>query len=288
MSFLEKIFGPHRPKDWRHITEKIAAATRKRLGVKAEIRWGEGVDSTSILITWPDGADQTLFVSNFYLVYQNNPSALSYELERFLRSMSQIHHQHQALGHTPDIRNVYPVLKNTRWLEAAEEIKRRGEIESGKTQQPTVARVLAGDLVLTLVQDLPDSMAFMNEDDWQKTGVTDRETLWQEARANLHRHARPLWKIATGEGLFAIRTDGFYDATQILFLTEIITAFNLPAHLAVAVPARNELLLANADKPDTVAHLRELSQLVTQQSPYLVSENLYRWDNQQLSLFDPA
>ena len=113
-------------------------------------------------------------------------------------------------------------------------------------------REIAGELVLTLVRDSPDSTSQVSESDLKQWGVSFDQAC-EAAMKNL-RARTELRMEELAPGLYGSQWHDTYDATRIL-LTDLLRKLPLSGDLVVAAPTRTHLLVAGSDNRPALAAL---------------------------------
>jgi len=101
---------------------------------------------------------------------------------------------------------------------------------------------VAGDLVATLVYDLPDSTMSVGDAHLDRWGVS-LQTAFDSAMRNLRRHSADAWR-EVADGVFQSNWNDDYDATRILF-PDLLHRTGVAGRPVVMAPERNTLLVTS-------------------------------------------
>jgi hypothetical protein len=150
------------------------------------------------------------------------------------------------------------------------------EATQAKTKVMIPNRVLAGDAVIVVVVDRPDTMAWVIPDDLTRWKTTLVE-IFPIAVSNLaaRRGSAPSKRAGGGPALAEIPRGDEYTATRVL-VPEVQRQFAtlLGGPVLFAIPARDRLLAARRDDAAAVAALRAEAARVFAASSYPISAHL--------------
>lgn len=115
-------------------------------------------------------------------------------------------------------------------------------------------RVLAGELIEVLAEDLPHSVRYLNRGDLAALGM-DEEALWARARANLPRQVAER-TVEGRDGFYLVRVP--WHAGSVLRDAAWFTDMRFPVQgrWLVALPHRDLALVSGDGEPDALARLR--------------------------------
>jgi uncharacterized protein YtpQ (UPF0354 family) len=151
----------------------------------------------------------------------------------------------------------------------------------GTSAAGTVVEPFVGDLFVTYVIDLPQSVRSLSPDDMTALGLT-RADLPAIARANLSARlgGSPPGLAISKAGDMSVIAGGNYFESSRLLLTDDWTALaaKLRKPIFVAVPANDVLVVAVAPPAEQLTKLRGAIQGLYQSSDRPISPHVYRWD----------
>lgn len=116
-------------------------------------------------------------------------------------------------------------------------------------------QIVAEDLCLSVVYDLPSSMMTVNQEQLDDWGVTLYEAL-EAAKQNLQERTTSYAQIGT---LYAMTHGDSYDATR-LVLTELIGEMGINGDVIAMAPNRESLFLASADDQEALESMLKLAE----------------------------
>jgi hypothetical protein len=106
-------------------------------------------------------------------------------------------------------------------------------------------RVIGEDLAITLVYDLPETMATINQDVLDKWGITLYEAL-EIARDNLAKLPCQFIGPKEGDGIYLSATNDNYDASRLLLL-DAIRQMKVKGDYVAMVPNRDVLIVTGSE-----------------------------------------
>ncbi|MGJ7903634.1 hypothetical protein [Lysobacter sp. 1R34A] len=277
MSIFSKWFGGKpassqqaAPMDLVTFAERYAAAVRTAWP-EARVEIGHGAATADTRVDWslPDGFKATHFLGNSYLRYLGVPQQLETIFAEQLAGARAIQSDF-ASGSEAANTVILPVLKTRGWHETALQQARAFGTES---MLPFIVEPLAGDLVLTYVEDTPDSMSFLSPSEAERRGL-DRESLYTQALDNLTRFL-PELDVQGGGGRYVARLDRNYDASMVLLFDRWRDRIEVKGEPVFAIAARDELMLCGSEDDDSVASLRDIAGEIALSSSYNLSRALF-------------
>ncbi|MGO0999959.1 hypothetical protein [Lysobacter sp. CA196] len=287
MSIFSKLFGSKptgsehaAPMDLVTFAERYAAAVRTAWP-EARVEIGHGAATADTRVDWhlPDGFKATHFLGNSYLRYLGAPQELDAIFAEQLAGARAIQRDFVS---GPEAANavILPVLKTRGWHETALQQARSFGTES---MLPFIVEPLAGDLVLTYVEDTPDSMSFLSPSEAERRGL-DRESLYTQALDNLTRFL-PELDVQGGGGRYVARLDRNYDASMVLLFDHWRDRIEIKGDPVFAIAARDELMLCGSEDDDSVASLRDIADEIALSSSYNLSRALFTHRDGGLQVF---
>jgi uncharacterized protein YtpQ (UPF0354 family) len=258
--------------------ERYAGLIRERHpGTEPIIEIGGTAALTRVVWTTPHGFEASQFVGNYFARYQLDPDCLDALLEEQYAAALAIGSASELRIEAPEARHaILPIIKTSGWHQVAS-----GQIDRSNLPARLVTRPLVGDLIVAYALDTPRNMHFLTGSDLDAMAITE-QGLHDIALANLARML-PQLEIMGGGGRYAARLDQNYDASMVLLFDRWRDRVPLSGTPAIAIPARNELLLCDADEPETIASLAELAAEIKRQSAYDLSAMLFVWRDGELA-----
>ncbi|MGH8080724.1 MAG: hypothetical protein ACREP7_09120 [Lysobacter sp.] len=281
MSFFSKLFGGRQevpalthPMDLHAFADRYAAAIRQAWP-QARLAVSHGALASDARIEWslPDGFKATHFLGNSYQRYLDASDLLDEVLADQLASARAMQREFEQGGsdeRAPNNAVILPVLKTRGWHEIA--LQQAKSIGAGG-QIPFIVEPLAGDLVLTYVEDTPESMSFLSPAEAQRRGL-DREALHAQALSNLTRFL-PELDVQGGEGRYVARLDRNYDASMVLLFDRWRERVDVQGEPVFAIAARDEVMVCGSEDVEGVASLRDIAGKIAQSSAYNLSQALF-------------
>lgn len=307
-SLLSRLFGARaaqpapaalaHPLDLHAFTERYAQALRA-IWPQAQLRIGHGAQLADTRIDWslPDGFAETCHVGHSYRRYLATPAALEQVLAEQVAAARESQRRHvrdaeaalgeaalgeAAHGGAGHDGAILPVLKTLGWRELAQQQARS---IGGGARVALMIEPLAGDLVLTYVEDRPDSMDYLSPAEAERRGL-DRERLRECALRNLRRFLPELQVQEQEDGLYAARLDRNYDASMALLFEHWRERVPVRGEAVFALPARDELIVCDSHDRHGLGALRALAQEISRSSPYALSAGLFVWRDGGLRAFE--
>ncbi|UJB20180.1 MULTISPECIES: hypothetical protein [Lysobacter] len=290
MSFFSKLFGGRpegrpleHPMDLHAFADRYAALLREAWPhARLAITHGARVADTRIEWSLPDGFKATNFLGNSYQRYLDAPQRLSEVLSDQLASAqamqrSFVDGDSDEAGRANAV--ILPVLKTRGWHEIA--LQQARSIGAG-AQIPFIVEPLAGDLVLTYVEDTPESMSFLSPTEAERRGL-GREALHAQALNNLTKFL-PELQIQGGEGRFVARLDRNYDASMVLLFDRWRERIDVQGDPVFAIAARDEVMVCGSDDAESLASLKDIAAQIEQSSAYNLSRALYVFREDRLQV----
>lgn len=280
MSFFSKLFGGKRetpglthPMDLHAFADRYAAALRQAWP-QARLSVAHGALASDTRIDWSldDGFRATNFLGNSYQRYLDAPESLEEVFADQVAAARESLRRFAAGGASEEHANtaILPVLKTRGWHEVA--LQQARSIGNG-TGIAFIVEPLAGDLVLTYVEDKPDSMSFLSPEEAERRGL-DGPELRELALRNLTRFLPELQLRGDG-GRYAARLDRNYDASMVLLFDRWREGVQVRGEPVFAIAARDELLVCGSEDRESLQSLREIAGEISQASAYNLSRDLY-------------
>ena len=290
MSFFNKLFGSKQPMDWKAFVTYYADHASKQLGQPVDIEWGDDMEQTTICLPNGQGGSMAGYLGNLYAQYRQSPTDLedlvTTALTAVMETINTINNEQPS-----DTRaHIFPVLKNREWVAYCNEQAQQASPDDA-IKDDLIYTPMAGDLMLTYAIALNNSIHYLTEKSLQEQQIA-QEDLFDLAMQNFlnyinteHLRLRP----SNDSTLVLIELDdGTYNASLLLYVRKLLNAAKLPFanDCICAVPTREAFLTCSADDPDAIAEMRLIAAEFAEQSPYRVSDYLYRVKDGELTLFD--
>lgn len=290
MSFFRKLFGNKQPMNWKAFVTYYTDYASQQLGQPVAIEWGDDIEQTTIRLPDGQGGSMADYLGNLYAQYCQSPSELedlvSSAIAAAIEAINTINNEQPSDMQT----HIFPVLKNREWVAYCNEQAQQTSPDNA-IKDDLIYTPMAGDLVLTYAIALNNSIHYLTEKGLQEQQIA-QEDLFDLAMQNFldyinteHPRLRP--SNNTTLILFEL-DDGTYNASLLLYVRKLLNAAKLPFanDCICAVPTREAFLTCSADDPDAIAEMRLIAAEFAEQSPYRVSDYLYRVKDGELTLFD--
>ena len=258
MNILQKLFPRRRPLDPATFTNHLAEAIRQaHPDAKIDIHTAKEAAGCHIHITFTDGTELTPSVINLWQICQQQPAALNEIISQYVAGINETARMISG-DDIPQAAQILPVIKTLDWLQ-------HNKILDYKVP-------LVGDLAFTFVVDGEHNMRFLTHDVSASLGLDDIQTLTRQAEENLVTYISRtgITNEQSVDGLLhRISLDGVYDASLIFFFDNIRERLGIQ-NPAIAVAARDCLLICDADNPAALARLQAETAAVQDSSPYAI------------------
>jgi len=129
----------------------------------------------------------------------------------------------------------------------------------GKPAAKLLHKVLAGDVIVVPVEDLPQITRFISVGDGKRFGLTD-QAIFDAALSNLKARVEKV-ELRDMDRIRALSFEADYNTSLALLSHVWASVPDLPASLVVAMPARDILAFGDGADPDAVAALRRIAQM---------------------------
>lgn len=281
MSLLRKLFGRRadapRLLDAQEYTRAYAAFLGEALPL-ATVQVELGTTAADCCVQWEevDGLQHHQFMGNWYARYLQDPAA---PRSLFEVQLSEARKLQTALANGGASGCFLPVLKSAAWLRTAQ--AQLDQVDAPQEQR-SLAVAFGAHLVLTYVEDLPDSMSFVAPARLQREGLS-LEALHAAALDNLAAKLPDL-RVQGGNGRYGIRLDGCYDASMILLFDAWRGRLELRGEPVFAIAARDDLLVCGSEDAEAIASLRDMAAQIAETAPYGLSAELFVWRDGQLEV----
>jgi len=276
MNILQKLFPRRRPLDPTAFTNHLAEAIlQAHPDAKIDVHTAKEAAGCHIHITFTDDTELTPSVINLWQVYQQQPAALNEIISQYVAGINETARMING-DDIPQAAQILPVIKTLDWLQ-------HNKILDYKVP-------LVGDLAFTFVVDGEHNMRFLTHDVSASLGLDDIQTLTRQAEENLVTYISRtgITNEQSVDGLLhRISLDGVYDASLIFFFDNIRERLGIQ-NPAIAVAARDCLLICDADNPAALARLQAETAAVQDSSPYAISAQLYSWQDGRLIPYETA
>ena len=276
MNILQKLFPRRRPLDPAPFTNHLAEAIRQaHPDAKIDVHTAKEAAGCHIHITFTDDTELTPSVINLWQVYQQQPAALNEIISQYVAGINETARMISG-DDIPQAAQILPVIKTLDWLQ-------HNKILDYKVP-------LVGDLAFTFVVDGEHNMRVLTRDVSAALGLDDLQRLARQAEENLAAYISRtgITNEQSVDGLLhRISLDGVYDASLIFFFDNIRERLGIQ-NPAIAVAARDCLLICDADNPAALARLQAETDAVQDSSPYAISAQLYRWQDGRIIPYETA
>lgn len=276
--------------DWKAFVNYYTDHAAQQLEQPVDIEWGDDIEQTTIRLPDGQGGSMAGYLGNLYAQYCQSPNDLenlvTSAIDAVMEAISTINNEQPSDMQT----HIFPVLKNREWVANYYEQVRQAYPDNA-IKDDLIYKPMAGDLVLTYALALNNSIHYLTEKGLQEQQIT-QEDLFDLAMQNFldyikkdHPSLRP--SNNTTLMLFEL-DDGTYNASLLLYVHKLLNAAELPFadDCICAVPTRETFLACAADDSDAIAEMRLIAAEFAEQSPYRVSDYLYRVTNGNITPYD--
>ena len=285
MSFFRKLFDNKQPMDWKAFVTYYTDHASQQLGQPIEIEWGDDIEQTTIRLPDEQGGSMAVYLSNLYAQYCQSPNNLENLVTIALAAVMK------AIKPNPpsDVQaHVFPMLKNREWVANRYEQIRQAYPDND-IKDNLLCTPIAGDLVVTYTLDSNNSLRYLTEKDLEEQQIAIEDIFELATHNFLHYMQERIELYQTeNDALVILKLDGTYDASLLLYANALLAIEKLPFanYFVCAVPARDAFIACSADNEEAIAQIREISAEFAEQSPYRVSDYLYRVKDGEITLFD--
>ncbi|MDR1076056.1 MAG: hypothetical protein LBL59_07110 [Xanthomonadaceae bacterium] len=286
MGFWSTLFGKRRHAATMDLEEFATAFSEKiqarHPGIDPRLEIGRDPALSRIVWTHSNGMTMSRFLGNAYQAYLRQPDRFGQIADAQLASMTDVI---AAADRTPEQRRAFilPIIRTHAWAGTSRRQLQAIGHDPGESE-PFIIHPLAGDLIVTYIEDRPDSMHFLAPSDLDELAI-EESGLHALALDNLSRWL-PQLRIVGGGGRFGARLDHDYDASMVLLLEHWRGRIDVIGDPVVAIPARDELLLCGGSDGEAVRSLAALANSIVEQSPYHLSRQLFVWRDGALHPLD--
>ena len=243
-------------------------------GSPVKLEMGRTPDTTRLCWRHAGGWQISQFLGNVWAEHQSGVP-LDRVIDRLMRS-SPPEMDAQPDGEAAR-RSILPVIKTFGWHKTSlAQLADMGRDLSDPENQPFILRLLAGDLIVTYVDDKDNSMSYVSNGDCKKLGL-DLDELHALAMRNLQRDGLSKLEVRGGGGRYAARLDRNYDASMVLLFEKWCDRMDLDGEPVIAIPARDELLVCGGNDAETMASLQAMAVDIASRAPYALSSTLFVW-----------
>ena len=285
MSFVNKLFGSKQPMDWKAFVHYYTDYAAQQLGQPVDIEWGDDMEQATIHLPNGQGGSMAGYLGNFYALYRQDPEDLDNIVARTFAALMES----QNPNLPSDIQShIFPMLKNREWVaNYYDQIQKAYPDATAKDELLCIA--MAGDLVATYALDLDNTLRYLTEKDLEEQQISMDDLLVLAAQ-NFSNYIEDNVSLAQldDSAVVLLELDGVYNASLLLCVNNLLDAAELPFanDCICAVPARDALLACPPDDKVAIALMREIATEFAEESPYRVSNYLYRVKDGELILFD--
>jgi len=281
MSIFGKLFGrkPSATPGLQALMERYAQAASARFpGVRPVIALAATAAESSVVLHFPEGSQFTQFFGNVWPRCQAGPEAVDEVFAEQFASIERVRREWEDdANREPGL--ILPVLKSRGWHDASLQQLRDAGVAVGDA--PFVVRPFVGDLVMTFVEDRPESMNYIGAKSARERGLDD-EALFAHALENLA-GLLPQLRIEGGGGRHVARLDRNYDASMALLFDRWRDRVDVPGEPVLAIAARDELLIGGTGDIKTLLQLQQIAGEIVEQSAYALTSRLFVFRNGRLA-----
>ncbi len=245
MRFLDRLLGPP-------TLESLVRAATRSLKQRGADRIEFDAARQELAIQ-RGGASSRLYLGNLLAEYQKAPRReRPAVLERFLGALFNEEALAAPASYEAVKDRLMPVVRGRAGM-AINRMTVERTAEPGRSQMP-VFRPLAADIVVALVTDMPDAMAYVNQESLDRWGVSFEQAL-EDAMLNLRGLPEHGGWTQLAPGVWSGEWGDAYESSRLL-LPDLIYRLNVPRPVAM-VPFRNALIVASANDGEAVARMVE-------------------------------
>lgn len=287
MSILSRLFGskpgPGAPALLSvHDYAERYAGTVRVVYPSAVVTVEHAVTASQTRVHWvaDDGIKASQFMGNAYTRYVQQPQDIENLHARQLEEAraAQVTFDAPALG----LDCVLPVIKTIGWGETtAAQLDAAGVPEESRP----LSWPLAGDLMLTCVEDTPNTMRYVTPARLKTLGL-DKDALRSLALHNLSRML-PRLDLKGGGGRYAARLDRNYDASMVLLFNQWRGKLDVAGEPVIVIAARDDVLICGSDDVASLAELQVMAHTIAAESAYGLSHQLFVWRDAALQSYQP-
>lgn len=260
-------------------TEEFTALYHKRLLTHAgQIESARIVDHLELVVTLKGGEEFNCYLDNAYSAFMQDPSTIDEVISHYISAGMEAYTSADA----PALReNITPVIKDTSWI--SEIMQTMEESHTGEITIP-IHEPLNDDLIILYALDSEHSMRYIVDDDLAELEI-DRQNLRDIAIENLKGILPPV-EIQGGFGLYIINAGGDYESS-LLLLDKIWNGnqFEVNGDIVVSLPVRGLLMVSGTADRETLEKMRHIANESISQSPYRLTEKLFRYRDGEFSEF---
>lgn len=288
MSFFSKLFGrkPAQPSPFDGLLDIQAFAERYASDLRAAFPDSEillvpgGQQEARLDVVLPGEVKASLRLANSYQRYLNAPQALEDILADQVASVREI--QRRLAGQDADEAEavILPLVKTRAWLDTA--LAQAHSHQPGL--EPFIVEALAGDLIVTYVEDSPATMSFLSPAEAAQRGL-EGPALREHALQNLAARL-PELEVGGGGGRYVARLDRNYDASMVLLFDVWGRDLPLQGEPVIGVPARDEVLICDSHDRESLEQLGSIVADIAHKSAYGLSSRLFVWRDGGLRAFE--
>jgi uncharacterized protein YtpQ (UPF0354 family) len=250
-------------------------ATFKAAWPGAEIR---AVQPLRVQVIDETGGVATADLKNAFIEYRLEPGELESVIRRHVAAHATTLSEHRPI----DRSRIVPIVKSRRWIaDYAALVTEQGFGE----EAVAVHDVLNSELVVAYAEDRDTTYRFLVPRDVTQLGIA-RDELALLARDNLAQLAPPP-ELVTGPLAFAIRVDGNYEASLMLYSDWWEgRPIKVDGDYVVAIPARDVLMVTGSNNEAGIAQLRALARQTVQNGTYAIVDTLFVFRDGRFERFE--
>jgi hypothetical protein len=227
-----------------------------------------------------DGFKASQFMGNAYARYVQQPQDIENLQARQLEEARSVQSAFDAPALGLDC--ILPVIKTTEWgATTATQLNAAGVAEESRP----LSWPLAGDLLLTCVEDMPDTMSYVTPARLKTLGL-DEDALRSLALENLSRMLSRL-EVKGGGGRYAARLDRNYDASMVLLFSQWRDKVDVSGEPVIVIAARDDVLICGSEDAASLAELQIMARTIAAESAYGLSQQLFVWRDAALQRYQP-
>jgi uncharacterized protein YtpQ (UPF0354 family) len=220
----------------------------------------------------------SMFLDNAYNEYKRQPEAINSIIHRYIASAGDL--LKRAEGGVQ--RNkIIPVIKDAGYIEDIRATMAKNV--SGAKGPEMVYTVYNDKLIILYAQDNENSIEYLNEDNFKKSGIP-KDSLLPIGLRNLDA-ALPEIQRNGANGLYMITAGGNYEASLILMKSLWDdTLLQVDGKFVIALPNRDMLLVTGSNNKEGIQKLKQMAAQMYKTGSYHLTPDLFTWTG---SRFEP-
>lgn len=215
-----------------------------------------------------DGGSATVFLSNAYVRYRNQPQDLAAILQSAIAQPSM---EGAFRG------DILPVIRAKEWSQVVErQLRQAGASEDQIRQSVPATIAVADDLVLAFAQDSAGHVRMLSPADLKGLGINSLDEARAQSLDEL-RERLPDLNIDGRESRYRLRLDGVYESSMVLLLdAETWSKLGFRGDAVIAIPSRDQVLICDSADTESVAAMRAHARKMYDALDHAISSKLYK------------